>query len=275
MLSRELSDGFQYREEKSGTKKCERCSGTGHRTENKETKNDGEGMEEDSGGAVRENENEFQNVRIESGTSWTPVEETCPRCRGTGEEAKLIRIAREVDCPKEQVLIDLLDEHEPIGRFVVYAGFQASVDRCVRIALQYQWDVIRIDGRGWEYSSALGVTEPLTSKDMLRKFQNKGGKIVIVGQPGAAGMGLTLTASPSVFFFSNSFNGEDRIQAAERIQGIGMDINRGATVIDVIHLPIDEFVLNNLRKKIKLMDLTMGRIRKAVLESEDGSIERR
>lgn len=255
MLSRELSDGFQYKEEESGTEICPLCNGTKVSLEWYDP-DDPDGYIDDEA--------------IQSGRA-KQREEPCSKCGGKGETPKLTRIAKEVPCPKEQVLIDLLDEHEPIGRFVVYAGFQASVDRCVAIALRYQWDVIRVDGRGWSYFSALDQTDkPASNKEMLRRFQSKDDrKIVFIAQPGAAGMGLTLTASPSVFFYSNSFNAEDRIQSAERIQGIGMNVNRGATVIDVVHLPIDQYILDNLTKKVDLLNLTMGKLREAVLETND------
>ncbi|MEA1999823.1 MAG: hypothetical protein U9N61_10960 [Euryarchaeota archaeon] len=255
MLSRELSDGFQYKEEVNGTETCPLCKGSKVSLEWYDPEDP---------------DNDVNDEAIQSGRC-EQREEPCSKCKGGGETPKLIRIAKEVPCPKEQVLIDLLDEHEPVGRFVVYAGFQASVDRCVKIALRYQWDVIRIDGRGWAYSPSVEQMDvPESNKEMLKRFQSKDGrKIVIVAQPGAAGMGLTLTASPSVFFYSNSFNAEDRIQAAERIQGIGMDLNRGATVIDVVHLDIDQYVLDNLAKKLDLLNLTMGKLREAVLEGND------
>lgn len=256
MLSRELSDGFQYKEEECGKETCPLCNGSKVSLEWYDPE--------------YPDEHYVTQEAIDAGRC-KQREEACSLCKGKGEVAKFTRIAKEVPCPKEQVLIDLLDEHEPVGRFVVYAGFQASVDRCVAVALRYQWDVIRVDGRGWAYFSALDQTDQLTSnKEMLRRFQSKDErKIVFVAQPGAAGMGLTLTASPSVFFYSNSFNAEDRIQSKERIQGIGMDLNRGATVIDVVHLPIDQYILDNLTKKVDLLNLTMGKLRDAVLETNN------
>lgn len=262
MLSRELSDGFQYREEKDGTmEKCPLCKGSGVSLEWFDPENP---------------EGNITDEAIQSG-SCQEREETCTKCKGKKEVPRITRVAKEVPCPKEQVLIDLLDEHEPAARFVVYAGFRASIDRCVAIALRYQWSVIRVDGRGWAYFPGLGKEDiPPTDKEMLRKFQNKADaeKIVFIGQPGAAGMGLTLTASPSVFFYSNSFNAEDRIQAAERIQGLGQDKNHGATVIDVVHLDIDQYVLDNLSKKLDLLHLTMGKLRQAVLEETDAPARR-
>lgn len=260
MLSRELSDGFQYELKEDELEVCELCRGSGKSLEWFDPDNPNDYVSEEA---------------IQSGKA-KQREETCTHCKGKGKTPKIIRIAKEIPCQKEQVLIDLLDEHEPAGRFVVYAGFRASVDRCVKIALRYQWDVIRVDGRGWSYFPAINKNDiPKDNKDMLKRFQSKDDrKIVFIGQPGAAGMGLTLTASPSVFFYSNSFNAEDRIQSAERIQGLGMDLNRGATIIDVVHLPIDQYILDNLQKKVDLLNLTMGKLREAVLR-EENEYERR
>jgi hypothetical protein len=272
MLTRELSDGFQYEEKEEGSETCPRCKGTKRSTEYVEGGDNGgepkQPIEQSESGDSQSERNYDEDIR----ENYREQEEDCPHCKGTGEVAKLVRVVKEVPCPKEQVLIDLLDEHEPIGRFVVYAGFQASVDRCVKIALRYQWDVIRVDGRGWSYFSATeGNDLPSASTEMLQRFQeNKSGKIVFIGQPGAAGMGLTLTASPSIFFYSNSFNAEDRIQATDRIHRIGMDTNKGATVIDVVHLSIDQYILDNLKKKTDLLNMTMGKLREAVKEYSNG-----
>jgi len=250
---RELSDGFQYTEKEEGTKECPLCHGS------LTTKDwvDPEAPDE----AV-------SPEAIESGRC-EEIEIECTKCKGSGRIPKIVRDVLEIPTPKEQLLIDLLDEHEAIGRFVVYAGFRASVDRCVAIARRYGWDVIRVDGRGWAYISDVPESSPVSDKDMLKHFQSRvGNKTVFIGQPGSAGMGLTLTASPSTFFYSNSFNGEDRIQAMDRIHRIGMDTNRGATIIDVIHLPIDEYILANLEKKDRLQKLTMGELESAQFKAE-------
>ncbi len=78
-------------------------------------------------------------------------------------------------------------------------------------------------------------------------------------------MGITLTASQTILMYSNSFNGEDRVQVINRIHRPGMDVNRGATIIDIVHLDIDQFVLDNLQKKQDLLNLTMGELREAMV----------
>ena len=152
---------------------------------------------------------------------------------------------------------------------VVYAAFTASIDRVVEICRKYAWEVIRVDGRGWQWIGDHPVDGEL---DMLKTFQREGGhdaaRVVFVGHPGSAGMGLTLTASPSIVYYSNDFNAESRIQSEDRIHRAGMDVARGATIIDLIHLPTDRLVLENLKKKRELQSLTLGELQ-ACLEGQD------
>ena len=39
---------------------------------------------------------------------------------------------------------------------------------------------------------------------------------------------------------------------------MGMDENRGATIIDLMHLATDQLILDNLQKKKRLQALTLG-----------------
>ena len=71
-------------------------------------------------------------------------------------------------------------------------------------------------------------------------------------------MGLTLVTSPSIVFWSNDFNGESRMQAEDRIHRPGC---RGANIYDLVHLPEDEIVIENLKRKRNLQDMTLGRLR--------------
>ena len=57
----------------------------------------------------------------------------------------MVRVTREVPCPKEAALKMLLDENEETGRIVVFAGFTGSVDRVVNLCLKEKWDVVRCD----------------------------------------------------------------------------------------------------------------------------------
>jgi SNF2 family DNA or RNA helicase len=257
MKLRELSDGFQYKETETGeTESCPLCQGSCTTAEWYDPEYPDEAVTEQT----------LESGRCKSRTV------TCTHCDGEGFVGKLNRIASTIACPKEQLLKDLLEEHEDIGRFVVYAGFQASVDRVASICLQQKWNIIQADGRGWKYFNATNAaqTTGVSREDMLELFQNAKftPKLCFIGQAGAAGTGLTLTASPSVFCYSNSFNADDRIQLINRIHRPGMDINKGATVIDCVHLDTDQYVLDNLSKKLDLLAMSMGKFRKAVKDYE-------
>lgn len=168
----------------------------------------------------------------------------------------------EVECPKYDMLNDLLDENEEKARLVVYAGFTASIDRICKYVRDRGWHYIRVDGRGWHNSFLPGWN----SIEMLQAFQNEKSeeKFVFVGHPGSAGMGLTLTAASMIVYFSNDFNAESRIQSEDRIHRPGMDVNRGATIVDLIHLPTDRKVLLNLKRKRELQSVTLNEIQQAI-----------
>ena len=231
-LLRELSDGFQYKDTVVGQEVCPLCNG-------------------------------IRTVEINEQT------ESCPNCNGTGEVVKYERSTLSIACPKEDALVDLLDEYSEVGRLVIYGGFTGSVDRCVATCKKEGWHVIRVDGRGWDAGSA-SVDECLRAMDMsyYKESLEKFPKLAFVGQPGAGGMGLTLTASPAIVYYSNDFNAESRIQSEARIHRIGMDVNRGATIIDLVHLPTDSYILENLKKKRDLQSKTLGELKDVINRAE-------
>jgi len=235
MLLRELSDGFQYSQEKIDEKDCI-CAG---------------GNPE------------------------------CDMCGGSGKIAIYERITTIVESPKDQYFIDDLDQHEDIGRYVVWGGFEGTIDRLVTIAHKQGWAVLRIDGRG--YLGEMATGEKIDSDIFLnamdrshKDFKNlleQYPKICIVGNAGAGGMANTFTAAPTMLFYSNTFNGEHRMQAEDRCHRIGMDTNKGLVIKDLIHLPTDTLILKNLKQKKKLQALSMGELAEALdkKETEDES----
>lgn len=261
-LCRELSDGFQYVEVENGTEKCPICYGTGKK---KMPKYIGPEKTEEfllSIGVQVQIYTNYEDAIIDPviyPQYFEEEEQTCPTCNGSGEITKYTKDASEVKGPKDDVLKDLLEEYEDVGRVVIYAGYQASVDRCVRIAGEQGYEVIRLDGRGWN-SSFDSYKNPEVLLKIFQDAQALYPKVAFIGHPGSAGTGLTLTASPVIIYFSNDFNGEARMQSVHRIHRLGMDVNRGARIVDIINLPTDEYVLDNLNDKIRLQDMSLGQI---------------
>lgn len=232
-LLRELSDGFQYRDIPDGMETCPVCSGS------KRVPNP---------------------LRGEEGEDETTL---CDGCGGIGTRKKYKRIADEVECPKDEALKDCFDEFNDVGRLVIYGGFTGSIDRIVKLTEACGWQWIRVDGRGW-HSNVDG--------DHIENFQDNLvdiPKLAFIGHPGSAGMGLTLTASPAIVYYSNDFNAENRMQSMDRCHRPGMDVNRGCTIIDLLHLPTDYLILENLMKKFDLQNLSLGKMQKAM---ETGAI---
>lgn len=236
---RELSDGFLYDSVQSGTAECPTCKGT------KEAQIPQYAEEEE--------DSDYQGDPVVIG--YDTVE--CYNCGGIGEVPTFSRSVKEVESGKDKLLSEIIADHDEDGRLVIYGAFTGSIDRIRRIVTNSGWEYISADGRGWH--STL-TCKPKTKQGMLNAFQDKknGRQIAFIGQPGAAGMGLTLTASNEIVYFSNDFNAESRIQSEDRIHRMGMDLNKGATITDLVQLPSDLLIRDSLIKKRRLQDMTLG-----------------
>lgn len=251
---RELSDGFQYVETPTELITCEICKGTKEISHIRELPNTCPNCQILGAGQS----DEFVECSNHSPET-QPSTIICPHCDGKGKVQKYDREIREVDCPKDEALIDLLDEYEDVGRVVIYGGFTGTINRIVNICHRHGWWVIRMDQGKIEITDPKGL--PIYDKDFQSIFQDKleeYPKVAFVAHTESGGMGLTLTASPMICYFSNTFSGEARMQSEDRIHRIGLDMNRGATIIDILHLPSDKKVLENLQAKKDLQSLSMG-----------------
>lgn len=257
MLLRELSDGFQYVEVVTGEETCPNC--------------EGKGITEEPVPLTPEALTDPSAIKPEN-FERRPVQ--CRLCEGTRTVPKRERRAERVACPKDDIFVELLDEHEDVGRFIAWGGFTETVDRLTEIAQKQGWHVLRVDGRGNHGFDPHGeqVDPDLLldcmdgshgDKKVLRGVYDR---VCFVGQPGAGGTAYTLTAAPTMLYYSNTFKGEDRMQSEDRHHRPGMDVNRGATVVDVVHLPSDLVVLRSLKQKKRLQDMTMGQLEEAFNE---------
>jgi hypothetical protein len=224
-LLRMLSDGFTYKEtELDQTKMCPSCNGVGQ---------------------INDFDPVSDSIKLV----------TCPQCKG---KQQVHVVGRETEyglCPKDDILRDLVAECEPQGRIVIYGGFTGTVDRCVNILTAMNWDVIRADGRGWHaFGPSSGLIKP---GDWLRVFQHDRKNlptVAFIGQAGAAGTGLTLTASQMITYYSNDFDFNHRVQSEDRIHRPGCT---GAVIADLIHLPTDRLILQALKGKRDLQQLVL------------------
>jgi SNF2 family DNA or RNA helicase len=245
---RELSDGFQYREKVDGTTKCPVCEdGTTEVWQDPE--------EEDK---IFEMIDMLDDEYIET---LEKITVTCPTCNGKQEVPRKVRVTREVPTPKEAALVDLLEENDEQGRIVIFAGFTGSLDRIIKTCQKEGWSTVRCDGAGWRVEDRdgkklSGKTDPM--EYWADTEQNT--KVAFVAHPQSGGLSLTLTEARMSVFWSNDFNPESRSQAEDRIHRIGMDENKGATIVDLIHLPTDLNIRTVLKDNRRLELLSMGDI---------------
>lgn len=255
-LLRELSDGFQYKDEIVDTKTCDHCAGSGTQV----VKIDPQA------------EDPSAPITQEALISGRLVDALgpCNVCKGQCEVDVTQRKVAQVPCPKDDALMDLIEEHEDVGRLVTFAGFTGSVDRICEVYLKMGWSVIRVDGRGWAGLHPQGsVPLPAGTADLYRVFRydlKNYEKVAFVAQASTAGHGLNLTASPTEIFYSNDFNFESRIQAEARNDRLGIHevLKRtGRThinIVDIVHLDTDLLVLENHKRKRTMQAMTLGEI---------------
>ena len=254
-LLRELSDGFQYREQQDGMTVCTHCT-------------DGtvaQWVDPEEAGQV------YRNISLlPPEVVGRLVKETvpCPLCHGERQVPRMVRFTRELPCPKDAALKMLLDENEEVGRLVVFAGFTGSVDRIVKLCLKEKWDVVRCDQGNFQVFAAKSDSPEgvlATAEEPLDYWANMDhGKVAFVANPESGGMSLTLVEARMAVYWSNSWKPEYRVQSEDRIHRKGMDENLGCTIVDLIHLPSDGRVLDVIRANRKLELMTMGEILEGV-----------
>jgi len=223
---RELSDGFQYTEKQVGERTCECCQSL-------------------------------------TGTPYEP-DDDCDKCEGRGVIPIMERHDKQVPCPKDEAVKDLLDECEDQGRIVIFAGFTGSINRVRDLCLNQGWDVVQVDGRGWKIFGEKLTKDYIRETKPLDHWSGNAQRVVFLAHPQSGGLGLTLTESRMAVFYSNDFNPESRSQAEDRIHRMGMDDNLGATIVDLYHLPSDEHVRNVLKENRKLELLTLGEVQESL-----------
>lgn len=248
MLLRELSDGFQYADVEAGFKQCPRCLGHKEVMEFVAQEVTEAGLHEEHDGSEQE--------LIE-----------CPFCEGEGVVQNYETKPVYVNTPKDAYLDFLLEEHVEYGRFVVWAAFTATLDRITAFCIDRGWAVLRIDGSG--LSANTGATEPDVSVDTLMDCMDYGHprhndllrshpKVVVVSHPKSGGMSYTFTSAPAQLYYGNDHNGEDKMQSAARIRRGGMHPSRGVTTYEIVHLPEDKMVIDNLEAKKDMQAVTLN-----------------
>ncbi len=102
-----------------------------------------------------------------------------------------------------------------------------------------------------------GDTKDTVRAQNIERFQESDSTRFFIGNPQTGGMGITLTASHTVIYYSNSYNLEHRIQSEDRCHRIGQ--NHKVTYIDLIcSNTVDAKIVAALRSKKQLAGKVLG-----------------
>jgi len=171
---------------------------------------------------------------------------SCPTCKGAG-----LKETRQSEFVHSRKLKEIEKIISDLRRVVVYAAFTESLNRITDFFKNLGWDVIRIDGKGMQGGC-------LEDFDMFVP-----GRTAVVAHPACGGEGIDLSASETIIYYSNTFKASERWQSQDRCLSPGNSV----TIYDLIYLPTDEQVLDNLQQKRAAQEITLESIRSRILKA--------
>jgi len=145
-------------------------------------------------------------------------------------------------------LLNILEEVD--GKVIIWAVYRHDIKEITKILSErYGADSVE---------SFFGDTLDRDRQDIVSRFQDRESSLrFFVGNPKTGGYGLTLTASHTVVYYSNSYDLEVRLQSEDRAHRISQ--TEKVTYIDLISEgTIDEYIVKNLRGKINLATKVLG-----------------
>lgn len=157
---------------------------------------------------------------------------------------------------KQAALADLIDSFDPKESVVIWCKFTHEID-VVR-------EILEAAGRKiWEISGRIKSEDRAIA---VKEFQ-EGEPSVMVANMAAGGVGITLTRSNTVIYYSRSFNAVDSMQSVDRTYRIGQ--TRKVTYYDLVcRKTLDQYIINALKKKKQLADKMTGDDVRAMLRGE-------
>jgi SNF2 family DNA or RNA helicase len=159
-----------------------------------------------------------------------------------GQEIKL------KDTPKLAALRELLEEHAPRSKILVWAVWKVNYGQIAELCRSLGIEFVEIHGE-------TPATERFKS---IERFNGDPAVRVLIGHPQSAGIGANLTASDLSIFYSRTFRLEDSLQAEARNYRGGSEIHEKVTRIDLLaEDTIDELVVERLALKQEISDTVL------------------
>jgi len=147
------------------------------------------------------------------------------------------------DNPKADALREILEDIAPHHKVIVWACFKEDYGTIREVCEKLGLGTVELHG------------ETKDRKAVIDTFQNDGAVRVLIGNQGAGGIGVNLTAASYAVYYSRSFSLEHDIQSEARNYRGGSEIHTSITRVDIIgRMTIDEKVLEALEAKQNISD---------------------
>lgn len=162
--------------------------------------------------------------------------------RLTPPRQRVVDLVAPKDNPRLQLLLALLDGIA--HKVIVWARFRRDVD-LVCEALGER--AVRYDGS----------VKDADRVEVLRRFREDDAVRVLVANPAAISMGVTLTVAKTVIYYTNSFRLIERLQSEDRAHRIGQD--QPVQYVDLNGVDtVDVYISDKLIGKFDLVSFVMG-----------------
>lgn len=147
------------------------------------------------------------------------------------------------DNPRMDALKDILEDRAYASKVIIWACFHENYAQIAKVCSKLGLDYVELHG---------GVASKERQKNIDR-FQKDPACRVMIANAGAGGVGINLTASDCMIFYSRSFSLEHDLQAEARNHRGGSEIHDKITRIDLVaEGTIDEIICEALQNKMDL-----------------------
>ena len=145
--------------------------------------------------------------------------------------------------PRVKALSELLEEIAPEHKIIVWASFRHNYDAIAKLC----------DALGLSYVGLYGGMTDNARQNSIDNFQTDPTVRIMIANPAAGGVGVTLTAASYMIYYSRSFHLEHDLQSEARCHRGGSEIHEKITRIDIVAPgTIDQKVLEALERKENL-----------------------
>ena len=162
----------------------------------------------------------------------------------TTDDGKVIEIKNN----RIKELLNFLEETD--DKVIIWANYRHDIKNITKeLEKKYGTETV---------SSFYGDTTMDERDKIISRFQDKEDTLkYLVANPKTGGYGLTLTASHTVVYYSNSYDLEIRLQSEDRAHRIGQE--QKVTYVDFIaEKTVDEKIVQCLRSKIDIATEVLG-----------------